>query len=201
MPPLRDECASSGPSKTRAESRSCPRGWTRSRLGVLVLTGHGAADLVPRRKGDAVRSAGKRGPVRCGWRAFRGLTLFATEWSAARRKPIRAAALHFSAAISADVKARRLPTSDRRKFPSGNFRSARDLEGAERVSPRKARLRPNPSPFARKRGMSPIRGRAPYSGNGLTEPDPYPRIFNPAVSATPAQRHSASHPPYAHRYR
>jgi len=27
---------------------------------------------------------------------------------------------------SADVKARRLPTSGRRKFPSGNFRSARD---------------------------------------------------------------------------
>ena len=28
----------------------------------------------------------------------------------------------------------RLPTSGRRKFPSGNFRSARDLEGAKRVS-------------------------------------------------------------------
>ncbi len=35
--------------------------------------------------------------------------------------------------ISADVKARPLPTSGRRKFPSGNFRSARDLEGAKRV--------------------------------------------------------------------
>src|SRR6187402_277959 len=39
-----------------------------------------------------------------------------------------------------DVKARRLPTSGRRKFPSGNFRSARDFEGAERVNPRNARL-------------------------------------------------------------
>src|SRR5688572_9559906 len=34
----------------------------------------------------------------------------------------------------ADVKARRFLTSGRRKFPSGNFRSARDLEGAKRVS-------------------------------------------------------------------
>ena len=36
--------------------------------------------------------------------------------------------------IFEDVKARRLPTSDRRKFPSGNFRSARDFEGAKTVS-------------------------------------------------------------------
>ena len=83
-----------------------------------------------------------------GGRAFRGLTRSATEWSAARRKPLRAAAMHFSAAISADVKARRLPTSARRKFPSGNFRSARDLEGAERVNPRKART---PTPQVRPR--------------------------------------------------
>src|SRR5690349_5194872 len=39
---------------------------------------------------------------------------------------------------SADVKARRLTTSDRRKFPSGKFRSARDLEGAKRIKPRAA---------------------------------------------------------------
>ncbi len=69
-----------------------------------------------------------------------------------------------------------LPTSGRRKFPSGNFRSARDLEGAKRVSrgqayranltrprlpaDRTARLRhrnpSGPSPFARNRGMSPF---------------------------------------------
>src|SRR5688572_15510047 len=89
---------------------------------------------------------------------------------------MRAAALHLSAAISADVKARRILTSGRRKFPSGNFRSARDLEGAKRVSrgqayrqtstvprlpgDRTARLRHRnprgPSPFARNRGMSPF---------------------------------------------
>ena len=81
-----------------------------------------------------------------GGRGFRGFTRSATEWSAARRKPIRAAAMHSSAAISADEQARRLPTSGRRKLPSGNFRSARDPEGAERVNPRKprppAQLRP-----------------------------------------------------------
>src|SRR6187431_656398 len=61
------------------------------------------------------------------WYACPRLTLFATEWSAARRKPIRAAAMHPSAAIFADEQARRLPTSGRRKLPSGNFRRARDL--------------------------------------------------------------------------
>src|SRR4051812_24133625 len=35
-----------------------------------------------------------------------------------------------------------LPTSERRKLPSGNFRSARDLEGAERFSHRQAPARP-----------------------------------------------------------
>jgi len=127
----------------------------------------------------AVRSSGKRGQHRVGWYACPRLTLFATEWSAARRKPIRAAVVHLSATISADVKARRLPTSGRRKFPSGNFRSARDFEGAKRVSrgqayrqpktspfarrPHRTRLRhreqPGPSPFARNRGMSPLPSR------------------------------------------
>src|SRR5687767_16019993 len=78
--------------------------------------------------------SGQTGTDRLGWFACPRLTLFATEWSAARRKPVRAAALHLSAAISADVKARRLPTSGRREFPSGNSRSARDLEVAKRVS-------------------------------------------------------------------
>jgi hypothetical protein len=88
--------------------------------------------------GHTLRSL-TRGSCGVGGRAVRGLTRSATEWSAARRKPVRAAAMHRGAANFADVKARRLPTSDRRKFPSGNFRSARDFEGAERVNPRKAR--------------------------------------------------------------
>ncbi len=136
--------------------------------------GNEAAD----RGGGGVRYGlpGKRGTDRVGWYACPRRTLFATEWSAARKNPMRAAALHFSAAISADVKARRILTSGRRKFPSGNFRSARDLEVAKRVrrgqaySPtltrprlpgdRTARLRhrnpSGPSPFARNRGMSPF---------------------------------------------
>src|SRR3954466_9954101 len=77
---------------------------------------------------------GQTGTDHCRWYACPRLTLFATEWSAARRKPIRAAAMHIRATISADEQARRLPTSGRRKFPSGNFRRARDLEGAKRVS-------------------------------------------------------------------
>ena len=137
----------------------CPRGWKRSQDSVFwFLLSPGAVHSFPSSgKWGRPTLASTRGPCGAGGRAFRGLTRSATEWSAARRKPLRAAALHLSAAISADVKARRLPTSDRRKFPSGNFRSARDLEGAERVNPRKARRHaPAPSPFARNRGMSPF---------------------------------------------
>jgi len=93
---------------------------------------------------------GQTGTDRVRWYARPRLTLFATEWSAARRKPLRAAALHICATISADVKARRLPTSHRRKFPSGNFRSARDFEGAKRVSRGQAYRQPKTSPFARR---------------------------------------------------
>src|SRR6187549_2115204 len=86
------------------------------------------------RRRRAVRSSGKRGQHRVGWYACPRLTLFATEWSAARRKPIRAAAMHISATISADVKARRLPTSDRRKFPSAEIFEARATLREQRES-------------------------------------------------------------------
>ena len=116
--------------------------------------GSGAARSCWRRR--AVRSAGKRGQTRVGWYACPRLTLFATEWSATRRKPLRAAAIASPITNLADVKARRLPTSGRRKFPSGNFRSARDLEGAKRVNRGKAqRANPNPSPFARRPHRTP----------------------------------------------
>src|SRR6187549_1255431 len=109
-----------------------------------------------------------RGQGGAGGRAFRGLTRSATEWSAARRKPVRAAAMHRRAAIFADEQARRLPTSGRRKLPSGNFRSARDPEGAERVNPRKPRPPPpSLSPFARNRGMSPLLARAAAAEDAL----------------------------------
>ncbi len=94
---------------------------------------------------------GQTGTDRVGWYACPWRTLFATEWSAARKNPMRAAALHLRATISADVKARRILPSGRRKFPSGNFRSARDLEVAKRVRRGQAqRANPHPSPFARR---------------------------------------------------
>src|SRR5687767_15678542 len=95
--------------------------------------------------------SGQTGTARVGWYACPRLTLFATEWSAARKNPMCAAALHLSAAISADVKARRFLTSGRRKFPSGHFRSARVLEGAKSVSRGQAyRENLGMSPFARR---------------------------------------------------
>jgi hypothetical protein len=48
---------------------------------------------------------GPTGTDHCEWYACPRLTLFATEWSAARRKRPTAAVLPFSAAIFADVKA------------------------------------------------------------------------------------------------
>ena len=148
----------SAASFTLPSYRACPRMWKRSQDPVFwfLLRPWSRALFSQQRQMGPSHACQHAGTCGAGGRAFRGLTRSATEWSAARRKPLRAAALHFSAAISADVKARRLPTSDRRKFPSGDFRSARDLEGAERVNPRKARLRPSPSPFASNRGMSPL---------------------------------------------
>src|SRR6187399_1102689 len=86
------------------------------------------------RRRRAGRSSGQRGRDRVGWCACPRLTLFATEWSAARRKPVRAAAMHPGAANSADVKARRLPTSDRRKFPSAEIFEARATLREQRES-------------------------------------------------------------------
>ena len=116
----------------------------------------------------AVRSSGKRGQHRLRWYACPRLTLFATEWSAARRKPIRAAVVHLSATISADVKARRLPTSHRRKFPSGNFRSARDLReqresavGRRIANPKRPRLPEDRTARASATASNQVRPRLP----------------------------------------
>ena len=128
----------------------CPRGWKRSQDSVSwFLLSPGVVRSSP--------SSGKcghptlvstRGPCGVGGRAFRGLTRSATEWSAASRKPIRAAALPLSAAISADVKARRLPTSGRRKFPSAEIFEARATLREQSGSTLGRRgLPPTPSPF------------------------------------------------------
>ena len=78
-------------------------------------TESGAAD----RGGGGVRyglRANGDGP-RVGWYACPWRTLFATEWSAARRKRPTAAVLHLSATISADLKAVRF-----RRAAAENFR-------------------------------------------------------------------------------
>src|SRR4051812_28198031 len=60
---------------------------------------------------------GQTGTNHLGWYACPRLTLFATEWSAARRKRPAAAGLPLGAAISADVKAVRF-----RRAAAENFR-------------------------------------------------------------------------------
>ena len=101
----------------------CPRGWKGSQDSVLwFLLSPGSRALFSQQWQMGTRCvASTRGPCGAGGRAFRGLTRSATEWSAARRKPLRAAAMPLSASISADVKARRLPTSDTPKISVRKF--------------------------------------------------------------------------------
>ncbi len=61
--------------------------------------------------------SGQTGTARVGWYAGPRRTLFATEWSAARRKRPTAAVLHLSAPYSADMKAVRF-----RRAAAENFR-------------------------------------------------------------------------------
>src|SRR5688572_4196000 len=106
--------------------------------------GNEAAD----RGGGGVREglSGQRGTDRYRWYACPWRTLFATEWSAARKNPLRAVALHSSAAISADDKARRILTSGRRKFPSAEIFDARATLREQRESAvgRRPANRPRP---------------------------------------------------------
>ncbi len=63
-----------------------------ARLGVLVLAGPSGPwshALFSQQRQMGRCFASTRGPCGAGGRAFRGLTRYATEWSAARRKPIR----------------------------------------------------------------------------------------------------------------
>ena len=73
----------------------CPRGWKRSQDSVSwFLLSPGAVHSSPSSgKWGRAALASTRGPCGAGGRAFRGLTRSATEWSAARRKPLRAAAI------------------------------------------------------------------------------------------------------------
>src|SRR5688572_12751666 len=103
-----------------------------------------------RRRRGAVRSSGQTGTDHDKWCACPWRTLFATEWSAARRKPVRAAAMHIGAAISADVR----PVGFRRAAAE-NFRpeilEARATLRSQRESAvGRRRAQPHPSPFARK---------------------------------------------------
>jgi hypothetical protein len=123
-------------------SRDVP-GWKGSQDSVFwFLLKPGIAHSFPSSgKWGPSALASTRGPCGAGGRAFRGLTRSATEWSAARRKPLRAAAMHLSAAISADVRPVGFRRANAENFRPRKFSKRARLEGAERVNPRKARLR------------------------------------------------------------
>ena len=131
-------------------SRYVPRGWKRSQDSVFwFLLSPGVVHSSPS-SGECGRPAlaSTRGPCGVGGRAFRGLTRSATEWSAASRKPLRAAAI---ASQRSHFCRRYRPVGFRRataeNFRLRKFSKRARPEGAERVNPRKARLPPSPSPF------------------------------------------------------
>ncbi len=126
-----------------------------ARPGVLVLAEAWSRALFSQQRQMGTRCAcWHAGTVRCGWARLPRVDPLCDRMERGEEEANTGRRDASPITNFADVKARRLPTSDRRKFPSGNFRSARDLEGAERVNPRKARLRPSPSPFANKWGQS-----------------------------------------------
>ena len=129
LPLLGKERAIPGPGQNQ-NSGSCdpfhPRGHS-------AMARHRERSCGSWRRRRAVRSFGQTGTDRVGWYACPRLTLFATEWSAARKNPMRAAALHFSARFCRRQGAQdfdeRPPKISVRKFSN-----ARDLEAAKRVS-------------------------------------------------------------------
>src|SRR6186997_3448840 len=100
-------------------------------------------------------SSGQRGRDRVGWYACPRLTLFATEWSAARRKRPTAAVLPFGAAIFADVKAVRFRRAAAENFRPEIFEARATLreQRESAVGRRIANL--NPSPLARRPPRTP----------------------------------------------
>src|SRR6188472_4191894 len=90
LPRLGEESrASRGSARTRTPV-SCDLLHSR---GHARWRGQGERSCGSWRRRRAGRSSGQRGRDRVGWYACPRLTLFATEWSAARRKPVRAAAM------------------------------------------------------------------------------------------------------------
>ena len=100
-------------------SRHVPKGWQRSRDSASrfsLSAGIGRSSHSSGTWGPSAL-ASTRGQCGVGGRAFRGLTRSATEWSAARRKPIRAAVLPFRSPILKTLR----PVGFRRAA-AGNFR-------------------------------------------------------------------------------
>ncbi len=95
--------------------------------------GNGERSCGSWRRRRAVRSFGQTGTDRVGWYACPRLDSLCDRMERGEEKSNARRRVAFQRPYFADVKARRILTSDRRKFPSGNFRSARDLEVAKRV--------------------------------------------------------------------
>ncbi len=113
------------------------------------------------RRRRAVRSFGQTGTARVGWYACPWLTLFATEWSAARRKRPTAAALHLRAAISADVKAVRFRRATAENFRPEIFEARATLREQRESAVGRRIAEPQPSPVCPKDRTARLRHRNP----------------------------------------
>ncbi len=151
---------SAAPLSVVEPSRCVPAVEKIARLGVLVLAEAWSRALFSQQRQMGTCCARwHAGTVRCRWARLSRVDPLCDRMERGEEEATAGRRIAFQRSHFCRRKGRRLPTSDRRKFPSGNFRSARDFEGAERVNPRKAYRTPapsGPSPFARKRGMSPF---------------------------------------------
>ncbi len=145
LPLLGKECATPGPGKNR-NTESCDPFHAGDIARWLVNRERSCGSWRRRR---AVRSSGQTGTPRRVVRLPMADSLCDRmergEEEAPDRRRVAFRRSHFCKPEGGP-----LPTSGRRKFPSGNFRSARDLEGAKRVSRGQAYRQPQPSPFARR---------------------------------------------------
>ena len=94
--------------------------------------------------------SGQTGTNRVGWYACPRRTLFATEWSAARRKRPTAAALHLGAAISANLKAVRFRRAAAENFRPEIFEARATLRSQRESAVGRRIAKPQESPFVRR---------------------------------------------------
>jgi hypothetical protein len=131
--------------------RAVSPGWKRSQGSVLwFLLSPGSRALLPALAMGTRCVASTRGPCGAGGRAFRGLTRSATEWSAARRKPLRAAAMPLRSPILQTLRPVGFRRANAENFRPEIFEARATLREQSGSTLGRRVYAPGPSPFASK---------------------------------------------------